>query len=111
MKNIGKDTFKAQAPTAALMKGREKEVDTMYPRPYRKPEVSPGRVEQAAQAVAAWDNSDPFAYGRTALYARQGYIDVEETVSSMNKRALARKVAKERQEREVEIHADNEISA
>ncbi len=29
----------------------------------------------------------------------------------MNKRALARKVAKERQEREVEIHADNEISA
>ncbi len=68
-----------------------------------KPEVTLGMQEKAAIAMAAWDNSDPFSYGRTVLYVRQGYLDPKEVIKEMEQRTLARRVAKARE-------VDNETS-
>ena len=65
--------------------------------PLKKPEYSKGVVEKAAAAMADWENSDPFAYGRTALHVRQGYLDPREVVKEMGQRTIARRVAKVRE--------------
>lgn len=62
-----------------------------------KREATLGRIEKAAIADAEWNNSDPFAYGRTALYVKQGWIDPEKHVEELHKRTLARRVARERE--------------
>lgn len=64
-----------------------------YP-PYRKPEVTLGQIEKAARAMAEWDNSDPFAYGRTALHVKQGYIDPNDIMKEVTQRTLARRAAR-----------------
>lgn len=56
-----------------------------------------GQIEQAARAMAAWDNSDPFAYGRTALHVSQGFERSEEIVKEMGQRTLARQAAKRKE--------------
>lgn len=63
----------------------------------RKPEITRGEASQAAEAMAAWDNSDPFAYGRTFLHVKQGYLNSREVVEEMHKRTVARKIAKARE--------------
>lgn len=65
--------------------------------PYRKPEHTIGLKEQAAHAMAEWDSSNPFAYGRTYLHAKQGYIDPAEVVKEVTQRTVARRVAKVRE--------------
>lgn len=65
--------------------------------PLRKPEHSKGLVAQAAGAMADWDHSDPFSYGRTALHVRQGYLDPKDVIKEMGQRTLARRVAKSRE--------------
>lgn len=63
-------------------------------RVYCPPEVTRGKVEAAARAMADWDSSDPFAYGRTALHVAQGFVDPREIVAEMSKRTLARRAAR-----------------
>lgn len=65
--------------------------------PYRKPEVTLGKIEKAATAMAEWDNSDPFAYGRTALHVKQGYLDPNEVIKEVTQRTAARRVARARE--------------
>lgn len=73
-------------------------------RVYCKPEVSPGLVEKAALATAAWDNSDPFAYGRTALHVRQGYLSANDLIKEMSQRTLARQAAKRKEVDDAKSH-------
>lgn len=80
-----------------MMRNREREIDLMFPLPYRKPSVTLGQIDKAATAVAEWENSDPFAYGRTALHVRQGYLDPAVLVKEMTQRTIARRVAKARE--------------
>lgn len=61
---------------------------------YHKPEVTLGMKDKVASAVAAWNNSDPFAYGRAYLHVSQGYIHPEDTIKEMSQRTLARRAAK-----------------
>lgn len=63
----------------------------------KKPDVTAGQAAKAGEAMAAWDNSDPFAYGRTVLYVKQGYLRSDEVVKEMSQRTLARRVAKSRE--------------
>lgn len=62
-----------------------------------RPEVTLGKLEKVGRAVAAWDKSDPFAYGRAYLHAKQGFIHPEDTIKEMDQRTLARKIAKARE--------------
>lgn len=62
-----------------------------------KPQVSLGKIEKAAGAMADWDNSDPFAYGRTALHVRQGYLEADLVIKEMTQRTTAHRVAKARE--------------
>lgn len=82
------------AQPMALMRKRERMIDTEYPLPYRKPLVTLGTTERVAKAIADWDKSDPFAYGRAALYIRQGYIDPKEVEKEVHLRTKARRDAK-----------------
>lgn len=59
-----------------------------------KPEIPAGVAERAADAMAAWDNSDPFARGRTLLHVKQGYLDAGEVEKEMSLRTIARRAAK-----------------
>lgn len=65
--------------------------------PLRKPEVTAGLASKAVGAMADWDNSDPFAYGRTYLHVKQGYVDPKDIVKDMGKRTLDRRIAKARE--------------
>lgn len=76
---------------------RYEEIERSEPLEYRKPEVSLGKLDAVARAVADWDLSDPFAYGRTYLYAKQGYIEPEEIIKDYHMRTLARRVARVRE--------------
>lgn len=58
------------------------------------PQHGMGVVDRAAKAMADWDNSDPFAYNRTALYVRQGYLRPDEIIKEMGMRTLARRAAR-----------------
>lgn len=80
-----------------LMHKREKMIDEMFPLPYRKPEVTLGAIEKAARAAADWDLNDPFAYGRTALHVKQGYLDPLAVVKEMEERTVARKAARRKE--------------
>lgn len=75
----------------SIMRKRERELPNGE---YRKPEVTLGMKERVALAVAAWNNADPFAYGRAYLHVSQGYIDPEDTIKEMSQRTLARQAAK-----------------
>lgn len=61
---------------------------------YHKPEVTLGKKEKVATAVAAWDNSDPFAYGRAYLHVTQGYIAPEDTIKEAVQATIVRRRAK-----------------
>lgn len=61
---------------------------------YCPPEVSKGQIAQAAQAMAAWDNSNPFAYGRTVLHVTRGYLRSDEIVKEAWQRAMQRRAAR-----------------
>lgn len=92
-----------------LMHKREKELDkyfsykdaaghiieNLYAR--RKPEITFGLAEKAAKAMADWDNSDPFAYGRTFLHVKQDYVNGIDIVKEMSQRTTARRAAKARE--------------
>lgn len=87
----------------SLFRKREKELDRQFSSvvngervelPRIKPEVSKGDVEKAADAAASWDLNDPFAYGRTALHVKQGYLRSDEVVKEFSMRTIARKAAK-----------------
>lgn len=86
------------------MLNRYREIEKDYPAKYTKPQVTLGRIEATAQAVADWDLSDPFAYGRAALYVRQGYIEPEQTIKDYHMRTVARRAARVK-EVEDEKHA------
>lgn len=62
-----------------------------------KPEVTLGQIDKAATAMAEWENSDPFAYSRTALHVKQGYLRADEVIKEMTQRTIARRVAKARE--------------
>lgn len=62
-----------------------------------RPEVTKGAAHKAAEAMAAWDNSDPFAYGRTYLHTKQGFLNSKVVVEEMHNRTVARRVAKARE--------------
>lgn len=89
----------------SLMHKREKQGE-VPPIALPRPEVTLGKLEKVALSVAAWDKSNPFAYGRAYLHAKQGFIQPEETIKEMDQRTLARKVAKAR---EVEREKSNLI--
>lgn len=74
-------------------------------RVYCPPEVTAGVVESGARAMADWDNSDPFAYGRTALYIRQGYVWSAGIVKEMTQRTMARKAARRKEVEDAKSHA------
>ncbi len=59
-----------------------------------KPQITLGTLDKVAEAVSAWDNSDPFSGDRARLYAKQGYIDPGEVIKELSMRVLARKAAK-----------------
>lgn len=63
----------------------------------RKGVATRGEIEKAAFAMAAWDSSDPFAYGRTALHVEQGFLNSDEVVKEMSHRTLARQAAKRKE--------------
>jgi hypothetical protein len=74
-----------------LIHKREKDLPDL---PYRKPEVTAGLAQRAAGTMADWDNSDPFAYGRTHLHVMQGYLSPKDLIEEMGKRTYARRLAK-----------------
>ena len=77
-----------------LMHKREK---FLHLEPEGKPDHTAGTVDKAARAIADWDLSDPFAYGRTALHVRQGFLDPKEITEDYYKRTVARRVARARE--------------
>lgn len=94
--------FNRQHPQPmTLMHKREKALGDI---PWRKPEVSKGQIEAAANAMAAWDNANPFAYGQTALYTTQGYLRSDEVVKEMSQRTLARQAAKRKEVDDAKSH-------
>lgn len=76
----------------SLMHKRQKEVDAGLHDPVKGQTL--GQIAKAAAAMAAWDNSNLFAYGRTALHVKQGYLRSEEVVKEMQQRTIARRAAK-----------------
>lgn len=106
MERLNAEQNKKHPEPMSLMRKREKELDKQFSsvnaagervehlEMRRKPEVTAGRVEKAATAYAKWDLNDPFAYGRTALHARQGFINPEETAKEFTMRTVARKAAR-----------------
>lgn len=83
-----------------MMRKREKEIDSLTRlndgsfAVYRKPQVTLGQIDKAATAAAEWDLNDPFAYGRTALHVKQGYLDADMVIKEMSLRTIARRSAK-----------------
>jgi hypothetical protein len=80
-----------------LIHKREKMIREDFPPVYRKPPHTLGTIDKAATAMAQWENSDPFSYNRTALYVRQGYLEPQLLIEEMEKRTLARRVARARE--------------
>lgn len=78
-----------------LMHKREKNGELNSPS--RKGTATLGQITKAARAMADWDSSDPFAYGRTALHVSQGFLDPEMVIKEMTQRTVARQVAKRRE--------------
>lgn len=105
---------KARPEPMGLMRKREKEIPSDLAaelsvrrcgKVYCPPEVTAGVIEQTAKVVAAWDNSDPFAYGRTALHVRRGLIISRDLVKEMSQRTLARQAAKRKEVDDAKSHA------
>lgn len=83
---------------AVMQLFRKREKDGEIPeKTLARPMVSLGQIDKAASAMAAWDNSDPFAYGRTALYVKQGYLQSDVVIKEMSQRTMARRIAKARE--------------
>lgn len=85
-----------------LIRKREKQLDAGLFDPVKGQTL--GQIEKAGQAMAAWDNSDPFAYGRTALHVKQGYLRSEEVVKDMHMRTIARRAAKVKEVDDAKAH-------
>lgn len=85
-----------------LMHKREKNGEIVENR--IKGNIPPGPIAKAARAMADWDNSDPFSYGRTALHVSQGYIAPDDIVAEMTHRTIARQAAKRREVDNVKSH-------
>lgn len=85
-----------------FMHKRQKNVDLGLYDPQRGATL--GQIEKAASAMAAWENSDPFAYGRTALHVRQGYLRSDEVVKEMTMRTIARRAAKVKEVEDAKSH-------
>lgn len=102
----GLDRRRANEPKTlepmTLMHKRQREIDSTQPATilamgkwsYHKPQHSKGVLEATAHAVASWEISDPFAYGRTYLHTKQGYIDPLQTIADMSSRVAARRAAR-----------------
>lgn len=86
---------KAHPEPMSLIHKRQKQLDQGIFDPQR--EVTNGAAEKVATAVAAWDLSDPFAFGRAFLHAKKGIIDPEEIAKEMHLRVVARKAANSRE--------------
>lgn len=80
----------------SLFHKREKAGD-VPPHVLPRPDHGIGTVFKAATAMADWDNSDPFAFKRTVLHLRQGFLDPDTVIKEMGQRTLARRVAKARE--------------
>lgn len=74
-----------------------------------KPDVTLGKLEKAARSSAEWNNSDPFAYGRTYLHVKQGYLRADEVIKEMTERTTARRVAKAREVERAKSETSNGI--
>lgn len=96
LNEIAEGIAKAHPEPMTLMHRREKDGELPV-RKLPKPLHTLGTIDKAATAMAAWENSDPFSYNRTALYVKQGYIDPKEVIEEMSKRTIARRVARERE--------------
>lgn len=83
-----------------LMHKRERDL----PDTHRKPDVTMGLASKAAGAMADWDNSDPFAYGRTYLHVKQGYESPYDILKDIPKRTLERRIAKAREVEDAKSH-------
>lgn len=77
-----------------IMLKRYDEIERTTSEVYRKPQHSLGTLDNVARAVADWDFSDPFAYGRTYLYAKQGYIEPADITKDYHLRTVARRAAR-----------------
>ena len=76
-----------------LIREREKEVMEL-PLPYRVPQYQPQLIDDAARAYAAFDNSDPFAYGRMELYCTRGYENPFQILPEFRGKVRVRELAK-----------------
>lgn len=94
--------IKLPEPLQTMLK-RYDYIERNEPKNYVKPQDRPGnylpegQIQAAAEAVASWDLSDPFAYGRTALHARQGYLDAKKTAEDFHLRTVSRRTARVRE--------------
>lgn len=91
--NVEAEKNRKHPEPMSLFHKREKQGE-IPPERLPKPEYGMGTVETAARAVADWENSDPFAFKRTMLHVRQGYLDPKELVKEYTQRTLARRAAK-----------------
>lgn len=83
---------KAHPEPMSLIHKRQKLLDQGLFDPQR--EVTNGAAEKVARAVADWELSDPFAYGRTFLHAKRGLLDPTKLSEEMHLRTVARRAAK-----------------
>lgn len=65
----------------------------LMPLPYRVPEQSPELIEEAAQAFAAFNNSDPFAYQRMKIHLQRGLETASQIAPEYRSKLRARQLA------------------
>lgn len=95
---VAAELNKAHPEPMSLIHKRQKNVDAgIFDPSHPKNRPSLGMTDKAATAMAEWDNSDPFAYGRMALHVKQGLVDPAEIIKEMSQRTTARRVARARE--------------
>lgn len=65
---------------------------------YKPAPYSETTAREAVRAFADWNNSDPFAGSRMALYIRRGFESAVDVKEDYHKRVIARDVARRREE-------------
>lgn len=83
---------KAHPEPMSFIHKRQKNLDQGLFDPQR--DITLGSAEKVAHAVADWELSDPFAFGRTFLHAKKGLLDPLKLSEEMHMRTVARKAAK-----------------
>lgn len=73
----------------ALVSGYEKAQEAGEP-VYHMPQVNEAAAHTAAKAWAAWERSDPWAYARTLLHIRRGYVFASDVLQDANAKLAAR---------------------